>query len=174
MAVRRTRRDDADVDEQIEQLCAAERAAVCDLADQPPFRAALIRTATDRHRFVLTIHHIVIDGWSLPILLQEIFASYYGQRLPAAAPYRSFVTWLADQDRDAAQAAWREVLAGFDTPTLVGPPAGQAGRRGVASFRVPARDHAGAGRAGALVPHHRQHRAAGRLGAAADLADRPA
>ncbi len=44
----------------------------------------MIRTAPDQHRFVLTIHHIVVDGWSLPILLQEIFASYYGQRLPAA------------------------------------------------------------------------------------------
>ena len=70
--------------EQIQQLCAAERAAVCDLADPPAFRVALIRTAPDRHRVVLTNHHIVLDGWSLPILLQEIFASYYGQRLPAA------------------------------------------------------------------------------------------
>ena len=38
----------------------------------------------------------------MPILLQEIFAGYYGQRLPAAAPYRRFVTWLADRDLDAA------------------------------------------------------------------------
>ena len=87
---------------------------------------------------MLTNHHIVMDGWSLPILLREIFASYYGQRLPAAAPYRRFVTWLADRDLDAAHAAWREVLAGFDTPTLVGPPARLGlGRRGVDSFRVP-------------------------------------
>ena len=130
--------DGVDVDEQIERVCAAERAAVCDLADQPAFRAALIRTAADRHRFVLTNHHIVLDGWSLPILLGEIFAGYYGQRLPAAAPYRRFVTWLADRDLDAARAAWREVLAGFDTPTLVGPPDRVGlGRRGVASFRVP-------------------------------------
>ena len=175
MAVCRADAGGVDVDEQIQQLCAAERAAVCDLADQPAFRAALIRTAEDRHRFVLTNHHIVMDGWSLPILLQEIFASYYGQRLPAPAPYRSFVTWLADRDRDAAHAAWREVLAGFDTPTLVGPPDRLGlGRRGVESFRVPERDHAGARRAGALAPHHRQHRAAGRVGAAADVADRPA
>ena len=88
--------EDLDLDEQIQRLCAAERAAVCDLADPPAFRAALIRTAPDRHRFVLTNHHIVLDGWSLPILLREIFASYYGQRLPAAAPYRRFVTWLAE------------------------------------------------------------------------------
>ena len=66
-----------DVEEQIQRrLCAAERAAVCDLADPPAFRAALIRTAEDRHRCVLTFHHIVLDGWSLPILLQEIFAGY--------------------------------------------------------------------------------------------------
>ncbi|WP_341286231.1 non-ribosomal peptide synthase/polyketide synthase [Mycobacterium decipiens] len=132
---------DIDPDEQIQRLCAAERVAVCDLADQPAFRAALIRTATDRHRFVLTNHHIVLDGWSLPILLREILASYYRQPLPAAASYRAFITWLADRDLDAARAAWGEVLAGFDTPTLVGPqdrPQDRLGlgRRGFASFRV--------------------------------------
>ena len=127
---------DDDVEQQVERLCAAERAAVCDLAGQPTFRAALITMPGNRHRLVLTIHHIVIDGWSLPILLQEIFASYYGQRLPAPVGYRSFVSWLACQDRDVAQATWREVLDGFQTPTLVAPPA-SAGRRDVATFRVP-------------------------------------
>ena len=114
--------EDIDVDEQVQRVCAAERAAVCDLAHQAAFRVALIRTAEERHRIVLTNHHIVLDGWSLPILLREIFASYCGQRLPAAGSYGSFVTWLAGRDLDAAHAAWREVLAGFDTPTLVGPP----------------------------------------------------
>ena len=119
-------------------MCAAERAAVCDLADPPAFRVAVIRTAADRHRCVLTNHHIVLDGWSLPILLQEIFAGYYGQRLPAAAPYRRFVTWLAERDLDAARTAWREALAGFEAPTLVGPPTGSGlGRRGVQTSRVP-------------------------------------
>jgi glycopeptidolipid biosynthesis protein len=126
-----------DIDDQVERLCARERAAVCELGDQPVFRAALIRAGEGRHRLVLTLHHIVIDGWSLPVLLQEVFAGYYGQRLPAAPSYRSFVSWLAGQDRDAARATWSEVLEGFDTPTLVSPP-GQAGRRGVESHRVPA------------------------------------
>ncbi|HZU46528.1 MAG TPA: amino acid adenylation domain-containing protein, partial [Mycobacterium sp.] len=130
---------DADADQLIEQLCVAERAAVRDLSGQAAFRVALIRTAADRHRFVLTNHHILLDGWSLPILLAEIFASYYGERLPAPVPYRRFVSWLADRDVDAARASWREVLDGFDTPTLVGPPDRLGlGRRGVASFRLPA------------------------------------
>jgi amino acid adenylation domain-containing protein/non-ribosomal peptide synthase protein (TIGR01720 family) len=129
---------DLDLDEQIQRVCTAERTAVFDLADQPAFRAALIRTAEDQHRFVLTNHHIVLDGWSMPNLLRELFASYYGHRLPAAPPYRRFIGWLANRDRDAARAVWREVLAGFDTPTLVGPPDRLGlGRRSVASFRLP-------------------------------------
>ena len=127
-----------DSEEQVQQVCAADRAAVCDLAEPPAFRVALIRTAEERHRVVLTNHHIVLDGWSLPILLGEIFAGYYGQRLPAATPYRRFVSWLADRDLEAARAAWREVLAGLDTPTLVAPPSRSGlGRRGTTSSRVP-------------------------------------
>ncbi len=126
-----------DLDTRIQQACAAERAAVCELADQPAFRVALIRTAPNRHRCVLTSHHIVVDGWSLPVLLREIFAGYYGQRLGPAGSYRSFVTWLADRDLDAARAAWRQVLAGFDTPALVGSPDRWGrGSRGVESFQL--------------------------------------
>ncbi|KPN56125.1 non-ribosomal peptide synthetase, partial [Mycobacterium intracellulare subsp. chimaera] len=128
-----------DQDHRIEELSAAERVAVCDLAGKPPFRGTLIRTGDDTYRFVLTNHHIVLDGWSKPVLLQEIFASYFGVRLPAPVPYRSFITWLSEQDRAAAQAAWREVLAGFDTPTLVGPSGRMGlGPRGVAEFHVSA------------------------------------
>jgi len=86
---------DAGVDALVERVCAGERAAVCELGDQPVFRAVLIRLAEDRYRFVLTNHHIVMDGWSLPIVVRELFAAYGGQRLAAPAPYRRFVTWLA-------------------------------------------------------------------------------
>ena len=128
---------DVDADGQIQRICAEERAAVCDLAGQPALRAALIRSGHEMHRFVLTNHHIVLDGWSLPILLREIFASYYGHRLPPPVPYRRFVTWLASRDRDSARAAWGEVLAGFDAPTLVSPPGRlKRGALGVSSFRV--------------------------------------
>ncbi|MEE6165701.1 amino acid adenylation domain-containing protein [Mycolicibacterium sp. 120322] len=131
------RGDDLTPDDEIERLCTAERAAVCDLVERPTFRATLIRTSGNQHRFVLTFHHIVIDGWSLPILLQEIFAGYFGHRLPAAPSYRNFVSWLSRQDRDAARAAWREVLDGFTTPTLVAPPS-HGGLRGVESYRLSA------------------------------------
>jgi len=57
----------------------------------------LIRTAKEPAPVCADFHHIVVDGWSMPILLQEIFASYHEQRLPRRS-YRRFVTWLADRD----------------------------------------------------------------------------
>ncbi|ORA09993.1 amino acid adenylation domain-containing protein [Mycobacterium arosiense] len=129
--------DQVDVDERVHRMCAAERAAVCDLTDPPVFRAALIRTAPDHYRLVLTNHHVVLDGSSLPILLREIFTAYNNERLPAPAPYRRFVTWLAGRDLDSARAAWREALTGFDTPTLVGAThRPRLGRQGVESRRL--------------------------------------
>ena len=129
----------ADADDQIKRVCAAERAAVYDLVDQPPLRAVLFCGAPERYRLVLTSHHIVLDGWSGQVLLREIFAVYDLQLLPAPTSYRSFVTWLAGRDGEAAHAAWSELLAGFDTPTLVDPSDRLGlGARGVESFRVPA------------------------------------
>ncbi len=120
-------------------LAATERAAVCDLAGRPPFRVALVRVADDRYRLVLTNHHIVLDGWSMPILLGEIFAGYYGHRLPAAVPYRRYVSWLAERDLEAARVAWGEVLAGFVTPTQVGSAHRfGSGARDVKSFAISA------------------------------------
>ncbi|WP_231123224.1 condensation domain-containing protein, partial [Mycobacterium asiaticum] len=95
--------DESGVEAEVGRVCAAERAAVCDLGCPPAFRAVLIGVGGDRYRFVLTNHHIVVDGWSMPIVLREIFAGYQGQRLPAAAPYRNYVRWLADRDLDAAR-----------------------------------------------------------------------
>nr|WP_262490949.1 non-ribosomal peptide synthetase [Mycobacterium simiae] len=122
----------------IERLCADERAAVADVTHNSPFRAALIRTAPDRHLLVLTNHHVVCDGWSLQILLREIFAGYHGQRLPAPAPYRNYLAWLAHQDRHSAQTAWRTLFSGFETPTLLGPrDRFRPAQRGVTSFQLP-------------------------------------
>ncbi|MCP2625256.1 amino acid adenylation domain-containing protein [Mycolicibacterium smegmatis] len=131
------REDDRPPEVEIEKLCTAERVAVCHLTDRPAFRAALIRTAGNHHRFVMTFHHIVVDGWSLPILLKEIFGAYFEHRLPAPRPYRDFVGWLSAQDHDAARAAWHEVMGGFASPTVLTRP-GPPGPRRAHTYHVPA------------------------------------
>ncbi|MDT0569203.1 non-ribosomal peptide synthetase [Streptomyces sp. DSM 3412] len=107
-------------------VAADERARGFDLAAPPLLRCALVRLGEERSRLVLTFHHIVADGWSLPVLHRELMA-YYGTddpALPEVAPYRGFLRRLAEQDRDTAREVWRDALAGLDEPTqLVGAPA---------------------------------------------------
>ncbi|CAM5236951.1 Carrier domain-containing protein OS=Streptomyces fumanus OX=67302 GN=GCM10018772_35720 PE=4 SV=1 [Streptomyces fumanus] len=73
----------------------------------------------------MTTHHIIVDGWSLPVLLDDLSRVYAAggdpSALPPATSYRDYLAWLGGQDRTAAHTAWRTELAGADEPTLVVP-----------------------------------------------------
>ncbi|MFO1417377.1 MAG: condensation domain-containing protein [Methylotetracoccus sp.] len=120
----------------------------------PLLRIALLRVDEERYHFLWTHHHLLLDGWSGPLLLQEVFEDYSGitrgepvKRRPAR-PYRDYLRWLARQDGDAAEAYWREQLRGFDEPTSLGiePPSSAVdddyGEYGEWILRIPASDSA--------------------------------
>ena len=111
----------AQCEERLAQLLAQERALRFELGCAPLLRFSLIRLAADRHRLLLSNHHLLMDGWSLPVLVRELFV-LYGQEgqsaaLPRVTPYRDYLGWIAAQDRQAAQAAWQSALAGLEEPT---------------------------------------------------------
>ncbi|WP_410586702.1 amino acid adenylation domain-containing protein [Amycolatopsis sp. lyj-23] len=112
-----------DVAALVADLLESERAASFDLTEPPLFRFALARVAERTHRFVWTHHHLLMDGWSLPVVLTDVFTCYEARRagrrprLPAVPPYQEYVAWLREQDTAAADAVWREALAGFTAPT---------------------------------------------------------
>ncbi|MEU3217556.1 amino acid adenylation domain-containing protein [Streptomyces sp. NPDC006971] len=88
----------------------------------PLLRFALLRTGERRWRLVFTHHHLLLDGWSVPLVLGELLdaatvpeGSEAGQHAPA---YREYARWLATRDRAAAAEAWRAELAGVE-PTRV-------------------------------------------------------
>ncbi|MGW7403973.1 amino acid adenylation domain-containing protein [Streptomyces sp. NPDC054833] len=116
---------EADMSDRADALAAEERAQRLDLAVAPLLRLLLIRLGADRHRLVMTTHHILMDGWSMPVLLGELSTVYAvggdTRALPAAASYRDHLVWLNRQDKEAARAAWRAELAGTDEPTLIVP-----------------------------------------------------
>ncbi|MFE0254772.1 amino acid adenylation domain-containing protein [Streptomyces sp. NPDC059010] len=84
-------------------------------------RPPLLRFTVLGNRLVLTHHHLLLDGWSLPVLVRELFGLYGGADLPAAAPYRDHLARLDGQDQEACAEAWREHLAGLAAPTLLAP-----------------------------------------------------
>ncbi|MEU9647521.1 amino acid adenylation domain-containing protein [Streptomyces sp. NPDC048110] len=124
-------------------LLADDRARRFDMARPPLVRFTLVRLAADRHVLLLTNHHIVLDGWSLPLLLADLFRIYRdggsAEALEPAVPFGNYLGWLATQDRAEAERAWRSALAGLDGPTLVADPSGHDGspraqRRAVAEL----------------------------------------
>ncbi|ODU06955.1 MAG: hypothetical protein ABS81_03060 [Pseudonocardia sp. SCN 72-86] len=121
-----------------EAWLAADRARRFDLAVPPLVRFALVRLGEGRARLVVTNHHILLDGWSTPLVMRELFEIYAAggdaSGLPAVRPYRDYLVWLSRQDRAEAAAAWAEALDGVDGPTLIAP-AGTA-RTGTVAERV--------------------------------------
>ncbi|MDR3082294.1 MAG: condensation domain-containing protein, partial [Streptomyces sp.] len=109
----------------LEHMVRSERSEPFDLAAAPLLRLLLIRLGERRHRLVMTSHHILMDGWSAPIMIEELSRIYDAggdaSVLPPVTSYREYLAWLARQDKDAARAAWQAELAGADEPTLVTP-----------------------------------------------------
>ncbi len=105
-------------------LEAAERRRPFDLEHGPAIRFLLIELPGPRWRLVITAHHIVIDGWSLPVFVNELMILYGASGDPAALPvaarpYRDYIGWLAGRDPEASQRVWRQHLAGLTGPTLL-------------------------------------------------------
>ncbi|GDY71383.1 hypothetical protein SAV31267_008680 [Streptomyces avermitilis] len=115
-----------DAEAEAERLAEQERAERFDLTRAPLLRLLLIRFAGARHRLVITSHHILVDGWSIPIILTEVSGLYAADggdpaQLTPTASYREYLEWLGRQDVETAREAWRAELAGVDEPTLVVP-----------------------------------------------------
>ncbi len=130
-------------EERFAALLEADRRRGFELLRPPLVRLTEVRLgearldgAEDARRILVSYHHLLLDGWSMPLVLADVFAAYRtalaGEPLarafagPVPRPYRDYIAWLAAEDRAAARAHWRTVLAGFAEPT---PLPGLAARR---------------------------------------------
>ncbi len=103
----------------IEKLVRAERARGFDFARPPLMRITLVRAADAEYQFVWSAHHLVVDGWSVPIVVNEVFAFYLGLvrgeqvSLVPAQPYRDYIAWLQRQDDNRTERFWRDRLSAW-------------------------------------------------------------
>ncbi|MFH0520332.1 amino acid adenylation domain-containing protein [Streptomyces sp. M41] len=113
---------------ELARLAAEDRGRRFDLARPPLMRATLVRH--DRGAdLLLTLHHILLDGWSLPLLAHDLQALTTGAAPPPAVPFKQYLVWLGGQDQAGARAAWREALDGLPRPALLCPRESSQGRR---------------------------------------------
>ncbi|WP_208345332.1 HAD-IIIC family phosphatase, partial [Aetokthonos hydrillicola] len=107
---------------EVEKLAANEVQQPFDLTQAPLLRTTLLRLSQTEHVFVLTIHHIISDYWSMRVFIQEIgelYDAYSNNRFPSLAKlnfqYRDFVNWQKESSQSAViesqLAYWKKKLA---------------------------------------------------------------
>ena len=123
-----------------------------DLERGPLFRARLFRLGEDSHVLVMTVHHIVFDGWSLGVFLSELAQGYAAERgqshgpEPPAVQFGDYAAWQRERsgggEPDADIGFWKTALAGssgvLDIPRDTLPPSGDTRRGGEIRMVLPA------------------------------------
>jgi amino acid adenylation domain-containing protein len=111
-------------EESLEKLLTEDRIAGFDPAVAPLERLNVVQFGDDRHTLVWTYHHLLMDGWSVPVFLDWVMARYrhltVGTPAPTPVPpFRDYIAWLQRQDLDSARKYWMERLAGVSSSSPV-------------------------------------------------------
>jgi amino acid adenylation domain-containing protein len=134
---------------EVGRLAREEALRPFDLAMGPLFRATLLKVSSDEHVVLVTMHHIVSDGWSIGVLIREVGALYAafmeGKPSPLSelpVQYADYALWqrkvLQGEVLEQQLAYWKEQLSGalaaLDLPTDRVRPAVQSFKGGTVSF----------------------------------------
>lgn len=109
--------------ERLKTLLNADRQRGFELSKAPLMRLSLIQLTKSTYHCIWSHHHLLLDGWSLPLIFKEVIAYYeafcQGQNLSLERPrpYRDYIAWLQQQNMSQAEVFWRERLKGFTAPT---------------------------------------------------------
>jgi amino acid adenylation domain-containing protein/non-ribosomal peptide synthase protein (TIGR01720 family) len=100
----------------------ADRRRGFDLEQAPLWRVTVLRLGAERWRMVWSHHHLLLDGWSLPVVFRDLLSAYAvavgsgdGRSEPSPS-YRSYLAWLARREPGAGESFWRNYLAGYTSP----------------------------------------------------------
>ncbi|NIM15013.1 MAG: amino acid adenylation domain-containing protein [Candidatus Aminicenantes bacterium] len=90
-----------------------------------PFRIFLFRMGKKQYKMAISSHHILYDGWSNGIILEDFFGAYRELARnrtpvrPEKVKFKEFVSWLRRQDKNKQERFWKLYLEGFDSPTAI-------------------------------------------------------
>ncbi len=109
--------------QQLEIFLEGDRQKGLQLSQAPLMRLYLIQLNRNTYQFVWSSHHLLLDGWSLPLVFQDLLNFYQaicqGEtfRDQPTVSYRNYIAWLQKQDQKQAEKFWKQKLQGFTAPT---------------------------------------------------------
>ncbi|GFE67457.1 non-ribosomal peptide synthetase [Chroococcus sp. FPU101] len=111
-------RNISNFEEQLKEFLQQQRSDGFNLSKAPLMRLTLIQKAENVYQFIWCYHHLLLDGWSVPLLIQEFLAFYQGKSINLEpCPYRDYIAWLQQQDLGKAERFWKDNLKDFTVPT---------------------------------------------------------
>ncbi|WP_262892894.1 non-ribosomal peptide synthetase [Puia dinghuensis] len=103
----------------------ADRKKPFDPARPPLMRLTLLRLGEDNYRMILTVHHVLLDGWSVAILLEEL-QDVYEHHLAGHSPghseedrFEDYIRYLERQNPEEEKAFWSAYLSGASQQVLL-------------------------------------------------------
>ncbi|HLP61659.1 MAG TPA: amino acid adenylation domain-containing protein [Candidatus Deferrimicrobium sp.] len=94
-----------------------------DLSKDILLRIALLKTGENSCKLVESFHHITMDGWCIGIIFNDFIQVYRSLKegkspaLPPAAPFRNYIQWLENRDKQEGLQYWQKYLADYRQPT---------------------------------------------------------
>ncbi|MEU6679781.1 amino acid adenylation domain-containing protein [Streptomyces sp. NPDC046925] len=132
--------DEPERTDTFEAFLAEDRATHFDMDTPPLLRCALAILEPGHAELVLTTHHVLIDGWSTPLLMRDLLLLYASggdpAELPATRDFGEFLAWRARQDEEESARVWAAELEGVEEPTLLAPGSEDAGAEGVDQLEI--------------------------------------
>ncbi|MBE6052206.1 MAG: amino acid adenylation domain-containing protein [Clostridium sp.] len=110
--------------EKFDNFIEEDRQRGFDLEQDSLMRIAIFRDKTDMYKVVWSFHHVILDGWCLGIVLNDIFTFYRELKLnrnvesKESVEFGEYIKWLAEKDKEEARTYWREYLK--DIKDIVG------------------------------------------------------
>ena len=109
----------------VREFVASDYSKGFDLEDLPLMRISLIKTDAKQHTMVWTFHHIILDGWSVPLVMKELLHGY--QRIIENKPiqaqsedqYGQYIDFINTLNPYESEEFWSKYLHGFETPSLL-------------------------------------------------------
>ena len=114
---------EAEQSQKLKSFIEADRQKGFDLAKAPLFRLTIIQCNSNKYYLIWSQHHILMDGWSTPIILGDAFKAYENLRLEqevqltSRPPYRDYIAWLQKQDLNKAEIFWKSYFTSLEEPT---------------------------------------------------------
>ncbi|WP_415974020.1 non-ribosomal peptide synthase/polyketide synthase [Rhodococcus sp. 077-4] len=118
--------DGPERDAAVADALAADQRRQFDVSTAPLLRFLLVRITPTTYKLAMTNHHVLLDGWSLPLVMKELLYLYATQgsteSMPRVRSYRSFLQWLGQRDPEKSRQAWARSLDGIEQSTLLASP----------------------------------------------------